>query len=388
MEAKGLFDSLYADRSWHYWHTPKASRKVDKGSPTQFARAMAELGIEMTAGYSRQAQGRSERLFGTLQVRMLQQTGEGGRHGGGGDERVPGGILATLQRLVHRGAEGAGARVLPPGAVDEGEIARRLCVKTERTVGNYNCVAYKGRTLQHPPQPHGCHYLRAEVPVHEYKDGATAVFHRTLGLGPYEATGRLQDRAAAAAVNRLRRPTKARFARLVGSAQPSGQLTCSEDRPFYLLPTSNHNGSCRSQFRSYVLRTELSKPRPSNGETVMKTRSIIILPALCLCSILVSAPAVSASVVSATVAIEQAEVPAVELSSVPAEIVSAPLPLCSDAPHYSPIPHCWVLEAAASITCAAFAFDVLVPDPVIAIDEILLGAACAVLLDEIVDNGC
>ncbi len=44
VEAKGLFDSLYTDRGSHYWHTPKAGGKVDKDKPTQFGRAMGELG--------------------------------------------------------------------------------------------------------------------------------------------------------------------------------------------------------------------------------------------------------------------------------------------------------------------------------------------------------
>ncbi len=35
-----------------------------------------------------------------------------------------------------------------------------LCQKLERSVGNDNCVSYKGRTLQIPPQPNRCH-LRA-----------------------------------------------------------------------------------------------------------------------------------------------------------------------------------------------------------------------------------
>jgi len=44
---KGLFSSLYTDRGSHYWHTPEAGGKVDKGNPTQFGRAMRHLGIEM-----------------------------------------------------------------------------------------------------------------------------------------------------------------------------------------------------------------------------------------------------------------------------------------------------------------------------------------------------
>ncbi|MYA63756.1 MAG: hypothetical protein F4139_12820 [Gemmatimonadetes bacterium] len=51
---------------------------MDKDNPTQFGRAMAELGIEMIAGYSPQARGRSERLFGTLQGRLPQELAKAG----------------------------------------------------------------------------------------------------------------------------------------------------------------------------------------------------------------------------------------------------------------------------------------------------------------------
>ncbi len=74
-----------------------------------------------------------------------------------------------------------------------------LCRKAERTVGNDNCVSYGGRRLQIPPQRHRCRYVRAKVQVHEYEDGATAVFHGIRRLGRYDAGGRLMDRAEAAA---------------------------------------------------------------------------------------------------------------------------------------------------------------------------------------------
>ena len=57
IESKGLFCSLYTDRGSHYWHTPEACGKVDKKNPTQFGRAMKQLGIEMTPAYSPQARG-------------------------------------------------------------------------------------------------------------------------------------------------------------------------------------------------------------------------------------------------------------------------------------------------------------------------------------------
>ena len=73
IRVKGLFCSLYADRASHYWNTPEAGGKVDKDTPTQVGRALAQLGIELIPAYSPEARGRSERMFGTLQKRLPQE---------------------------------------------------------------------------------------------------------------------------------------------------------------------------------------------------------------------------------------------------------------------------------------------------------------------------
>ena len=52
IEQCGLFCTFYSDRGTHYWHTPEAGGKVDKNNPTQFGRALKQLGIEMIAAYS------------------------------------------------------------------------------------------------------------------------------------------------------------------------------------------------------------------------------------------------------------------------------------------------------------------------------------------------
>src|SRR6202521_3518294 len=52
IESQGLFASLYVDRGSHYFLTPKAGGKVDKTQPTQFHRALNQLGIELIAAYS------------------------------------------------------------------------------------------------------------------------------------------------------------------------------------------------------------------------------------------------------------------------------------------------------------------------------------------------
>ena len=198
VEALGLFDSLYTDRGSHYGHTPKAGGKVDKGKPTQFGRAMAELGIEMIAGYSPQARGRSERLFGTLQGRLPQELAKAGVTGMDAANE----FLKTFWPRFNASfatqpaePERAFAPLLPSLKAKLPDV---FCLKAERTVGNDNCVAYEGRTLQIPPQRYRCHYVRAKVSVHEYEDGSKAVFHGATRLGRYDARGRLLNAGAAA----------------------------------------------------------------------------------------------------------------------------------------------------------------------------------------------
>ena len=199
VEAQGLFDSLYTDRASHYWHTPKAGGKVDKDSPTQFGRAMAELGIGMIPGYSPQARGRSERLFGTLQGRLPQELARA---------RITNMEEANefLQTFWPRfnssfavSPKEPKSRFSPLVPSMKAKLPDILCLKETRTVANDNCVRYCGRTLQIPRQPHRCHYVRAKVEVHRYEDGAMAVFHDGRRLARYNAHGRLEDRAAAAA---------------------------------------------------------------------------------------------------------------------------------------------------------------------------------------------
>jgi transposase len=69
----GLPMSLYTERGAHYFHTPKAGGEIDRGHPTQVGRALEQLGVEHIGAYSPQARGRSERMFGTLQDRLVNE---------------------------------------------------------------------------------------------------------------------------------------------------------------------------------------------------------------------------------------------------------------------------------------------------------------------------
>src|SRR5271165_1123147 len=79
-----------------------------------------------------------------------------------------------------------------------------LCVKHERVVGRDNCVRYDGRVLQIPEQRHRHHFVKVTVQVHEYPDGAIALFHGPRRFAGYTEDGTLipedeQTRSAAGA---------------------------------------------------------------------------------------------------------------------------------------------------------------------------------------------
>ena len=56
-------------------------------------------------------------------------------------------------------------------------------------------MRYKNLRLQIPPGPHGRHYVRRTVRVHEHSDGRLSVFHGPRRLGRYGAGGALADGA-------------------------------------------------------------------------------------------------------------------------------------------------------------------------------------------------
>lgn len=186
IEERGLFCSLYADRGSHYWHTPEAGGKVDKDNPTQVGRALEQLGIELIPAYSPQARGRSERMFGTLQKRLPQELRLNGITTMAEANRfLKDTFLPAHNARFARPSEDEGSAFVPFA----GNLQDILCVQEDRVVGNDNTVRYKTRILQIPADRHRHHYVKAKVRVHEYPDGALAVFHGPRRLARYDAEG-------------------------------------------------------------------------------------------------------------------------------------------------------------------------------------------------------
>jgi transposase len=184
----GLPCSLYSDRGSHYFRTATAGEGVDKDHLTQVGRALDRLGIEHIPAYSPEARGRSERMFGTLQDRLVKEL----RHAG----------ISEIERANHwirevylpqhnaRFAKPAPAAEMVFVAADPNLLIETLCIEEERIVGRDNTVSYNGMRLQLPESRMRAHYVKARVKVRDYPDGTLAVFHGPRCLVRYDAQGR------------------------------------------------------------------------------------------------------------------------------------------------------------------------------------------------------
>ncbi len=185
----GLPMSLYTDRGSHYFRTAKAG-EIDRGSPTQVGRALAQLGVEHIGAFSPQARGRSERAFQTLQDRLVKEL----RLAGITEIEAANAFIREVYLPEHNARfavdpAGEGSAFTPIPGVDLDEI---LCVEEERQVGQDNCVSYRTLKLQIPESPMRPHFVKARVKVHVYPDGSHAVFHGPRCIGRYDEKGRLK----------------------------------------------------------------------------------------------------------------------------------------------------------------------------------------------------
>lgn len=188
--ARGLPSSLYTDRGSHYFLTPKAGEAVDKDRLTQVGRALDRLGVEHIPAYSPEARGRSERMFGTLQDRLVKEL----KLAGIADMAAANRWIAEVY-LPRHNARFATPPELPESAfvsvADPASLNETLCVEHDRIVARDNTVTYERIRLQLPETPLRRHYVKANVKVREYPDGSLAIWHGPRLLARYQADGTL-----------------------------------------------------------------------------------------------------------------------------------------------------------------------------------------------------
>lgn len=143
----GIPLSVYLDRHSTY----KSSRKltpeeelegIDKPL-SQFERALGELGVTVIHAYSPQAKGRVERLFGTLQDRLVKEMRLQGIKTKEEANMFLGKYLPVFNRKY--GVEPLIAANVHMPKPKSSDLNSALCIKTERTVKKDNTVALDGK---------------------------------------------------------------------------------------------------------------------------------------------------------------------------------------------------------------------------------------------------
>ena len=181
----GIPLALYADRHAVFKYTPPSEAA---GAPTQFSRAMDELGVQLIFAQSPQAKGRVERAAGTFQDRLVTELRLAGATTIDDANRV---LESFLPRFNGRFRVPARESEVAYRAVKE-EICleRVLCFKYRRRVARDNTVRYRWRTLQLLPGTDRPSYAGAAVNVLEELDGRLEVQHEERIVPSQEAPPR------------------------------------------------------------------------------------------------------------------------------------------------------------------------------------------------------
>lgn len=167
----GLPAAFYRDGSSIF--APNAANAQQRDEATQVGRALAELGIASIAAGSAQAKGRVERLWGTLQDRLVSEL----RRTGATDRATANTVLrAFVPRFNHRFAVPPASSVAAWRPVpEELDLARVCAFRWRRAVGSDSTVRLNGGLLQLPPGPGGRSLSGRRVEVELRLDGRLLV---------------------------------------------------------------------------------------------------------------------------------------------------------------------------------------------------------------------
>jgi hypothetical protein len=181
VRTKGIPLALYVDRHGIFkqrQRDPLTPEEELAGGrlPTQVGRVLEELAIRPIDALSPQAKGRIERLWGTLQGRLVAELRLAGADTLEAANRALGAFLAEFNaRFGVPPAEPGSASRPPPPNFDPDRV---FCFKYERVVRLDDTIHFAGQPLQLHPTPARAGWARARVEVHERLDGSLAVVDR------------------------------------------------------------------------------------------------------------------------------------------------------------------------------------------------------------------
>jgi hypothetical protein len=193
----GLPASIYMDqhgalkRNDDHWTL--AEERRGRQDPTQVGRALDALGITAIYALSPQAKGRVERLWGTLQDRLVSEL------------RLAGATTATEANAVlarYRAEHNARFAVAPANTVPAWrpvraalDLARVCSFHYEATVLKDNTVRLSGLVFDVPPGPRRRSYADTRVEVRQLLDGSWRIYDGDRVIATAPATSHRELRA-------------------------------------------------------------------------------------------------------------------------------------------------------------------------------------------------
>ena len=177
----GIPLALYMDRHGIFRrnddHWTVQEQLAGQQTPTQVTQALLTLGIEPIFALSPQAKGRVERLFNTLQDRLVQELRLAGITSPEQATVFVNGSFKTdfNARFAKPARESQAAwRPIPKGV----DVDRICSFRYEATVGNDNAVRLSGMILDIPPGPRRRGYAKARVELRQLLDGRWRVYYK------------------------------------------------------------------------------------------------------------------------------------------------------------------------------------------------------------------
>ncbi len=182
----GRFCELYTDRGSHFCQTSDQQRGPDDEQKTQVARVLKALSIRAIWARSPQARGRSERVFRTLQDRLVNELKLAGiTNYDDANDYLNNVFIPKFNRrfTVKPKLEDSAFTALP--LLD---LHLLLSVQHTRVVRNDFCVHFENRPLQLPSSVStslpGC-----KVVVHTFLDGSLGVSYKGKLIATFTADG-------------------------------------------------------------------------------------------------------------------------------------------------------------------------------------------------------
>ncbi len=181
----GIPLAFYGDRNGIFVrnddHWTVEEQLAGRRQPTQFGRALQQLGITYIPAHSPQAKGRIERLWGVLQDRLVSELRLARASNLASANQALRRFVADYNRRLARPARDAQTAWRPAPK----ELDRICCFVHERIVSNDNVVQWEGRRFHIPPQPRRFSFAGAKVQLYQGLDGCVALFY---GDTPIEHT--------------------------------------------------------------------------------------------------------------------------------------------------------------------------------------------------------